>query len=139
MNQINQTIVCGNIVRDPELKTLASGTKTTTVSIAMNRNYRASNGEIVEETSFIDVELFGKNAENTVKYCKKGKEVQIVGRLRQERWTDADGKKHSKIVIVAEYIEFRADPKATSQTTPTEKVQTVAEPDTFNSEEDMVF
>jgi single-strand DNA-binding protein len=109
MNSLNVTLIEGNLVRDPEYKTTGKGTPLCTFSIAHNRFYKTGeNGENTEkEVSFLDVEAWAKVAELCRDAASKGTGVRVSGRLRQDRWNDADGKAHSRLIIVAERVEFR--------------------------------
>lgn len=105
MNSLNSVLLEGNLTAAPEVKTTARGTKVTTMSVASNRWYK-SGEEVEKETSFFEVEVWAGLAERCAD-LSKGRGIRAVGRLKQERWTDADGKNRSKIKIVAEHIEFK--------------------------------
>jgi single-strand DNA-binding protein len=104
MNQLNLILIEGNLTRDAELKYTSGGSPVCSFSIASNRSYKK--GEVWEkEVSYYDIETWAKLAENCAQ-LKKGSGVRVVGRLKQERWTDADGKARSKVKVVAEHVEF---------------------------------
>lgn len=107
MNQLNSLIIEGNVTRSPELREPAEGFKVCTIPLAVNRFYRNSKGEGVNEVSYFNVETFGKMAEVCMKNCDKGRGLRVVGRLKQNRWKSSDGKSNSKISIIAEHIEFK--------------------------------
>ena len=108
MNQLNSIFLEGNLVRDPEHNETQMGSSVCNFSLAVNRTFRDSKGEKVDEVSFFDVETWGNLAEKLKKVnVKKGRGVRVVGRLKQERWKDAEGKSHSKIFVVAEHIELK--------------------------------
>lgn len=108
MNQLNSIFLEGNLVRDPEHNETQMGSSVCNFSLAVNHTFRDSKGEKVDEVSFFDVETWGNLAENLKKVnVKKGRGVRVVGRLKQERWKDAEGKSHSKIFVVAEQIELK--------------------------------
>ena len=107
MNSLNQIIVEGNIVREPELKSLPSGAASCTLPIAVNRKYKTGDGSYEEDVSYFDVDTFGGLAEVCVKWCPKGRGIRVVGRLKQNRWKDDAGKSHSRVKIIAEHIEFK--------------------------------
>ncbi len=98
----------GNIVRDPSLKSTPSGTPVCTFSVAFNRYFKQEL-EKEPEVSFFDVETWSKVAETCYSQCRKGRGVRVVGRLKQDRWSDAEGKNHSKVWIVAERVEFKPE------------------------------
>lgn len=108
MNNINALILEGNLVRDPEHNETQMGTSVSNFLLAVNRTFRDSKGENVDEVSFFDVEAWGNLAEKLKKEnVKKGRGVRVVGRLKQGRWKDVEGKFHSKIFVVAEYIDLK--------------------------------
>ena len=106
MNALNSILIEGNVVRDPVVKETPRGSSVCNFSIASNRFYKQDD-EFEQETSFFDVEGWGKLAEACSKGCLKGRGVRVVGRLKQDRWTDSDGKNCSKIKVVAEHVEFK--------------------------------
>lgn len=102
---LNQSILVGRLVYDPELKTLDDGRKVTTITIAIQRSYKsAESGEY--ETDFLKCTLWSGIAENTVEFCKKGSTVGIKARLTQKHHECTDGLKFSYPEIVAEKITF---------------------------------
>lgn len=107
MNSLNSVLIEGNLVRDPEQRAMENGAKLCTFSLASNRYFRQDN-ERRQEVSFFDVEVWNKTAELCLKTLTKGRGVRVVGRLKQERWTDKDGRSHSKVKLVGDSIEFRA-------------------------------
>ena len=108
MNNLNSILIEGNLVRDPLFRSTAKGTSLCTFSLASNRFYK-QDSQLEKEVSFFDVETWSKLAENCSNLGRKGRGVRVVGRLKQDRWTDNDGKPHSKVMIVAEHVEFRPD------------------------------
>lgn len=106
MNQLNQVIIEGNVVKEPEKKILKNGSAFCSIPIAVNRTYKTKEGKFEKEVSFFDIDTFGKFAELCSTLCPKGRGIRVVGRLRQNRWADEDGKNHSKINVMAEHIEF---------------------------------
>jgi len=108
MNNLNSILIEGNLVKDPHLRTTSKGTSVCTFSLASNRFYKQDSG-FEKEVSFFDVETWAKLAEACSNRGKKGRGVRVVGRLKQNRWTDADGKPHSRVAIVAEHVEFRPE------------------------------
>jgi len=112
MNNLNSVLLEGNLVRDPELiRFEGNETVLTKFSIASNRYYRNQKGESVEEVLFMPVNVWGRLAENCSNYLSKGREVRVVGRLRQERWIDKEGNNRDRFVVVADHVEFRGDRK----------------------------
>ncbi|WP_294428191.1 single-stranded DNA-binding protein [uncultured Treponema sp.] len=116
MNQMNQVLIEGNIVRDPIVKETPRGTKVCVVPVATNHYYRGANGEVQKDAAFFDVEAWGANFCSRVeRMAKKGRGLRVVGRLKQDRWKTADGKNSSKIYIIAEHIDFQY-PKTSEKT-----------------------
>jgi single-strand DNA-binding protein len=110
MNQLNSILIEGCLVRDPLFRMTAKGIALCTFSIATNRYYK-QDGTMEKETSYFDVETWTTLAEKGRMHGHKGRGVRVVGRLRQNRWTDADGKAKSRVYIVAEHLEFRPESK----------------------------
>jgi single-strand DNA-binding protein len=108
MNSLNSILIEGNLVRDPLFRSTAKGTPLCTFSLASNRFYR-QDSHMEKEVSFFEVESWSKLAESCYSMGRKGRGVRVVGRLKQERWSDPDGKSRSKITIVAEHVEFRPE------------------------------
>ncbi len=111
MASFNRVILVGNLTRDSELRHTPAGLAVLTFTIAVNsRLGKNDDGSPVEETLFIDAVVFGKLAEATVEYLKKGKQVLLDGRLRYRTWEDSNGGKHSKHEIAVEGIQLLASP-----------------------------
>jgi single-strand DNA-binding protein len=108
MNNLNSILIEGNLVRDPMLRSTPKGTQVCTMSLASNRYYRQDSG-FEKEVSFFDIESWAKLAEACYSKGKKGRGVRVVGRLKQNRWSDPEGKSHSRVTIVAEHVEFRPE------------------------------
>ncbi len=107
MNQLNSLIIEGNVTRVPELREPSAGFKVCTIPLAVNRFYRNKAGEGVNEVSYFNVETYGKMAEICMSRCEKGRGMRVVGRLKQDRWKNSDGKSSSRISIIAEHVEFK--------------------------------
>ena len=105
MNNLNSILIEGNLVRDPELSYTTKGTALCKFAVASNRSYKQDQ-EIQKEVSFFDITTWNRLAEVCGEYLKKGRGVRVVGRLKQDRWTDPDGKPHSRVFIIAEHVEF---------------------------------
>lgn len=116
MNQLNSLIIEGNVARQAELLEPTAGFKVCKFPVAVDRWYKNRNGEGVTEVSFFDVETYGKMAEICEKQSLKGRGIRVVGRLKQDRWKDAEGKYQSKIFVVAEHVEFKPKPQTNSET-----------------------
>ena len=106
MNQLNSIIIEGNLAQEPELTKTPAGMDVCNLPIAVNRFYKNSNGQQENEVSFFDVQGYGILAE-VLAQTKKGQGIRVVGRLKQERWQDQEGKYHSKVRVIAEHAEIR--------------------------------
>jgi single-strand DNA-binding protein len=106
MNNLNSVLLEGNLVRDPLIRSTPKGTQVCNFTIASNRFFR-QDSSFEKETGFFDVETWGKLAEACGAKGQKGIGARIVGRLKQYRWENAAGENRSRIVIVAEHVEFR--------------------------------
>ncbi len=104
---INKVIMIGRLTRDcgqQDFSYTQNGTARAAISIAVNRSKKQGD-QWVEETSFFDIMIWGKTAENLHPYLRKGKQIGITGFLKQERW-EKDGQKHSRVSIVAEDVQL---------------------------------
>ncbi len=107
MANVNKVILIGNVTRDPEVKFTPKGSAVTDVSLAINRNYTLDTGEKREETTYVDVELWGRLAEIAGEYAKKGRPLYIEGRLRMDTWEDkTSGQKRSRMKVVGENLQL---------------------------------
>lgn len=106
MNNLNSILVEGNLVKDPELSYTPKGTAVCKFTVACNRAFKQDD-QLQKEVSFFDVSTWTRLAEVCAEYLKKGRGVRVVGRLKQDKWSDPDGKPHSRIYIVAEHVEFK--------------------------------
>ena len=106
MNNLNSILIEGNLTRDPSVKNIPGGSMVCDFSVASNRWFK-KNDEYEKEVSFFEVETWSKLAQTCSSTLKKGRGVRVVGRLKQNRWTDAEGKNHSAVKIVAEHVEFK--------------------------------
>jgi len=106
MTSFNKVILLGNLTRDPEVRYTPNGSAVASFAIAVNRKYKQGE-ETKEEVSYIDIVVFGKQAENCGQYLNKGDGALIEGRLQQRRWEDKDsGQKRSKVEVAAQSVTF---------------------------------
>lgn len=105
MASYNRVILVGNLTRDPELRYTPSGTAVTEVGLAVNDRRKGANGEWIEETTFVDVTLWARQAEVASEYLGKGSNVLIEGRLKLDTW-EKEGKKNSKLRVVGERMQM---------------------------------
>lgn len=107
MANLNKVMLIGNVTRDPEIKYTPKGSAVTDLGIAVNRVFTPDGGEKREETTFVDVTLWGRQAEIAGEYCKKGRSIYIEGRLQLDSWEDkASGQKRSKLRVVGETFQL---------------------------------
>lgn len=108
MANLNKVYLMGRLTRDPELRYTPKGTAVADLGMAINR-FRGGGdgGERTEETTFVDVTLWGRQAEIANQYLAKGREVFIEGRLQLDSWEDkSSGQKRSKLKVVGEAMQF---------------------------------
>ena len=106
MANLNKVMLIGNLTRDPDLKYTPGNQAVCEIGLAVNRKYRTKEGEDREETTFVDCEAWGKQAEVLKQYMTKGKPLFIEGRLKLDTWEDKDGGKRSKMRVVIENFQF---------------------------------
>ncbi|MHC4179329.1 MAG: single-stranded DNA-binding protein [Planctomycetota bacterium] len=111
MASYNRVILVGNLTRDPELRYIPSGTAVTDIGLAVNDRRKNASGEWVEETTFVDVTLWARQAEVATEYLTKGSPVLIEGRLRLDSWETSDGQKRSKLKVVGERMQMLGSPR----------------------------
>ncbi len=108
---LNKALIIGNLTRDPELRSLPSGIQVTSLSVATNRVWKDKNGAKQEASDFHNVVVFGRQAETSAQYLKKGQQVYIEGRIQTRSWDDkTSGEKKYRTEIVAESVQFGAKP-----------------------------
>ncbi|MEN9852245.1 MAG: hypothetical protein RI996_188 [Candidatus Parcubacteria bacterium] len=103
---LNKVYVLGNLTRDPELKALPNGTKVTQFSLATNRVWKDQAGTKQEQVEYHNIVVFGRQAETSAEYLKKGQQVLIEGRIQTRSWDGTDGKKNYRTEIIADSVQF---------------------------------
>lgn len=107
MANFNKVMLMGNLTRDPEIRYTPKGTAVCEIGLAINRYFSGENGDKREETTFVDVTLWGRTAEIAQEYLKKGRPVFIEGRLQLDSWEDkTSGQKRSKLRVVGEGMQL---------------------------------
>jgi single-strand DNA-binding protein len=107
MANLNRVLLLGNLTRDPDLRYTPTGTAVAEVGLALNRVYSGENGEKQEDTTFVDVTLWARQAEIAGQYLKKGRPVFIEGRLHLDTWDDKQtGQKRSRLRVVGENLQL---------------------------------
>jgi single-strand DNA-binding protein len=107
MASFNRIILVGNLTRDPDYKVIASGQAVCRLSIAVNRQFKnKQSGTLVQEVCFVDVDVWGLQAESCRQYLQKGRPVLVEGRLKYDSWEDPNGQTRSRHTVVADRVVF---------------------------------
>lgn len=106
MSNLNKVFLMGRLTRDPELKYTPNGAAVCDLGLAVNREYKAGNGERRKDVLFIDVTVWSRQAEVCAQYLSKGRPIFIEGRLSMDSWEGQDGQKRTKYRVVAENFQF---------------------------------
>jgi single-strand DNA-binding protein len=107
MPNLNKVQLMGNITRDPEVRYTPKGTAVTDISLAINRSFNSDDGERREETTFVDITFWGRQAEVIGEYMKKGRPLYVEGRLQLDSWEDkTTGQQRSRLKVVGENFQF---------------------------------
>ncbi len=144
---LNKVFIIGNLTRDPELRSLPSGSSVASFGVATNRFWKNPQGEKKEDTQFHNIVVFGKQADLVTQYLKKGSSVLIEGRIQTRIWEAQDGSKRNKTEIVAERVQFgprRAATAGGGETTEepvkkTEELETIQYPEEDINPEEIPF
>lgn len=116
---LNRAMIVGNLTRDPELKTLPSGMKVTSFSLATNRVWKDASGAKKEAVDYHNIVVFGRQAETAAQFLKKGSQALVEGRLQTQSWDDAtSGKKMYRTEIVADRVQFGRRAEGVGNMTP---------------------
>lgn len=116
----NRVVMVGNLTRDPEMRQLPSGQSLCRLNLASNRQFKnRQTGDMVQEVCYVDIDVWGAQAESCNQYLEKGRQVLVEGRLKLDSWQDAEGNNRSKHTIVADRVVFLSS-------APSEGVQTAA-------------
>ena len=107
MANLNKVMLIGNLTRDPELRHTPKGSAVAEISLAINRNWTNDQGQKQEDTTFVEVTLWGRQAELAQQYLTKGRPIFVEGRLQLDSWDDKEtGKKRSKLRVIGESFQF---------------------------------
>ena len=116
MANFNKVFLMGNLTRDPEVRYTPKGTAIATIGLAVNRVWTTESGEKKEEVTFVDVDVWGRQAETIGQYMSKGRPIFIEGRLRLDSWDDKEtGQKRNKMKVVCESFQFIGAPKGNAE------------------------
>lgn len=139
---LNKATIIGNITRDPELKALPTGIKVASFSVATNRVWKDGNGAKQEAVEFHNIVVFGKQAEATAQYMKKGSQILVEGRIQTRSWEDkTSGEKKYRTEIVAENVQFgnklqaKTDSQEVEDREPTVKIDEEVPSEDINPED----
>jgi len=111
MAALNKVILLGNLTRDPELRYTPQGTAVCSFGLAVNHRYALASGEAREETCFVDMDVWGQQAQSCSTYLRKGAPALVEGRLRLDQWDDREtGKRRSRLRVQAERVQFVGPP-----------------------------
>ena len=138
MTSFNKVILMGNLTKDPEIRYTPSGTPVANFRLAVNNRYKQGE-EFKEEVCFIDIVVFGKQAENCGQYLGKGQGVIVDGRLQERRWETEDGVKRSKHEVVAQTVRFMGRRQGTGPEKSAMGGETVSEPEAEVVDNDVPF
>jgi len=110
---LNKVLLAGRLTKEPELKTIQSGSAVASASIAVNHNYTDKAGNKKEETEFINLIFWGRTAEVVAQYCQKGQEILVVGRMKTDQFENKQGQTVRSTKVVVESFQFgqKAKPK----------------------------
>lgn len=107
MAYLNKVFLIGNLTRDPELRVTPKGTAICSFGLAVNRQFKDDSGALRDETTFVDIEAWGKQGELVSKYLTKGSPAMVEGRLKLDQWEDKNGGgKRSKLKVVLDNVQF---------------------------------
>ena len=120
MADFNRVIMIGNLTRDPDYKQLPSGQAVCRLGLASNRQFKSrQTGTMIQEVCFIDIDVWGAQAESCNQYLQKGRPILVEGRIKLDSWEDAEGNRRSKHSIVADRVVFLSSAAEDSQSTST--------------------
>lgn len=114
MASLNRVLLIGNLTRDPELRYIPSGTAVVNLRLAVNSTFKDQAGQRKEETCFVTIVVWGKQAETCNQYLKKGRAIFVEGRLLYRSW-EAEGKTRSTMEVRADRVQFLGPPATTAR------------------------
>jgi len=137
---INRAVICGNLARDCEYRTTASGMGVAAFTVAVNGRKRGPDGEWTSYAEFLDCTIFGKRADGLAKHLVKGLKVAVAGKLRRDTWEDGSGQRRSRVYIVVDEIDLMS--RRAANVTEEDEVRSIVEgayPDAELYEEEIPF
>jgi single-strand DNA-binding protein len=145
---LNKAIIIGNLTRDPELRSLPSGIKVCSFSVATNRVWKDKNGTRQESADYHNIVVFGRQAETVSQYMRKGNSILVEGRMQTRSWDDKDGNKKYRTEIIGDRTQFGPKSSGTSSgpskvesnnTEPKEELDSIEYPEEDINPEDIPF
>ena len=127
MANLNKVFLIGNLTRAPELRYTPTGTAVADLRIAVGRKYTTQSGEKREDTCFLTVIVWAKQAESCGEYLDKGSPIMVEGRLQTRDWETKDGQKRNVVEVVAERVQFMGRPKTAGAPSVAEAVEVGSE------------
>lgn len=106
MANLNKVLLMGNLTRDPEVRYTPKGTAVGDLGIAINDSYKAQDGSIKETVTYVDIEVWGRQAETCKQYLSKGRPIFVEGQLRLDQWETPQGEKKSRLRVRADRVQF---------------------------------
>src|ERR1700678_2479458 len=107
---LNKVMLMGNLTRDPEVRYTPKGTAVGDLAIAINDSYKAQDGSIKETVTYVDIEVWGRQAETCKQYLSKGRPIFVEGQLRLDQWETPQGEKKSRLKVRADRVQFLGSP-----------------------------
>ncbi|TFE70410.1 single-stranded DNA-binding protein [Methylacidiphilum sp. Yel] len=144
MADLNKVFLIGNLTRDPECRYTPKGTPVGDISLAINSSYRAQDGQVKDEVCFVEVVIWGRQAETCKEYLQKGSLVFVEGRLQMEQWETKEGEKRTRMRVRADRIQFLGKTKGTGsnaagpESSPSKAETTLSAPEEQQINEDEV-
>ncbi len=114
MASLNKVMLIGNLTKDPEVRYTATGTAVADLRMAVTRRFKTASGQEQEETCYVTVTVWGRQAETCGEYLRKGSAAFVEGRLKLDEW-EKDGQKNSRLTVVAERVQFLGAPKRSAE------------------------
>jgi single-strand DNA-binding protein len=110
MASYNRVLLMGNLTRNPEIRYTPTGTAVADLGLAVSENFKNKAGEMVEQNCFVDIVVWGRQAETSAEYLQKGSPVFVEGRLQLDKWENQQGEKRSKLRVRADRVQFLGTP-----------------------------
>jgi len=107
---LNKVLLMGNLTRDPEVRYTPKGTAVGDLAIAINDSYKAQDGSIKETVTYVDIEVWGRQAETCKQYLSKGRPIFVEGQLKFDQWETPQGEKKSRLRVRADRVQFLGSP-----------------------------